>query len=45
MIPDGAEEVMLTDMDPEVEAGRQKMRNAYDEDETGGPSGVQCAAN
>lgn len=42
MIPDNAEECMLTDLDPEQEARRRDTRPAYEEDE-GGPSRVQCA--
>ena len=42
MIPDNAEECMLTDLDPEQEARRKDTRQAYEEDE-GGPSRVQCA--
>lgn len=44
MIPDGAEEVMLIELDSEAEAKRQS-RNVYEEDDVGGPSRVQCAAN
>lgn len=45
IVPDGAEEVMLTEMDPEQEARRQHARNVYDEDEVSGPSRVQCATH
>lgn len=41
VIPEGAEECILTDMDPEQEA-RRRERQAHEEDE-GGPSRVQCA--
>lgn len=43
-IPDGAEECILTDLDPEQEARRRDTRQAYEEDE-GGPSRVQCATH
>lgn len=43
IIPDGAEECVLEDLDPEQEARRQECKNAYDEDEMGnGPSKVNC---
>ncbi|PNF37830.1 DnaJ subfamily A member 1 [Cryptotermes secundus] len=46
MIPDGAEECLLVDLDPEQEARRREYKNAYDEDEAGhGPSRVQCATH
>ncbi|XP_049798007.1 dnaJ homolog subfamily A member 1 [Schistocerca nitens] len=46
MIPDGAEECLLMDMDPDQEARRREYKNAYDEDESGtGPSRVQCATH
>ncbi|XP_049946336.1 dnaJ homolog subfamily A member 1 [Schistocerca serialis cubense] len=46
MIPDGAEECLLMEMDPEHEARRREYKNAYDEDESGtGPSRVQCATH
>ncbi|XP_012274281.1 dnaJ homolog subfamily A member 1 [Orussus abietinus] len=44
IIPDGAEECYLTDLDPEQEARRRDTRQAYEEDE-GGPSRVQCATH
>ncbi|XP_015514956.1 dnaJ homolog subfamily A member 1 isoform X1 [Neodiprion pinetum] len=44
MIPDGAEECMLTDLDPEQESRRRNTRQVYEEDE-GGPSRVQCATH
>ncbi|OXU30508.1 hypothetical protein TSAR_011545 [Trichomalopsis sarcophagae] len=44
MIPDGAEECNLVDLDPEQESRRRDTRQAYEEDE-GGPSRVQCATN
>ncbi|XP_012260458.2 dnaJ homolog subfamily A member 1 [Athalia rosae] len=44
MIPDGAEECLLTDLDPEQESRRRNTRQAYEEDE-GGPSRVQCATH
>ncbi|XP_077301181.1 dnaJ heat shock protein family (Hsp40) member A4-like [Arctopsyche grandis] len=47
VIPECAEECMLVDMDPEKESQRQSHRNAYDEDDDGGPgvNKVQCATN
>lgn len=46
MIPDGAEECLLVELDPEQEARRREYKNAYDEDEAGhGPSRVQCATH
>lgn len=46
MVPDGAEECLLQDLDPEAESRRRDYRNAYDEDEGhGGHSRVQCATN
>ncbi|XP_076628624.1 dnaJ heat shock protein family (Hsp40) member A4-like [Colletes latitarsis] len=44
MIPESAEECILTDLDPEQEARRRDQRQAYEEDE-GGPSRVQCATH
>lgn len=44
IIPDEAEEVAMTDLNPEQEAGRRDQRQAYEEDE-GGPSRVQCATH
>ncbi|KAI4503434.1 hypothetical protein M0802_001656 [Mischocyttarus mexicanus] len=44
IIPDGAEEVVLTDLDPETEHRRRDQRPAYEEDQ-GGPSRVQCATH
>lgn len=44
LIPDGAEEVLLTDLDPEQEHRRRDQRPAYEEDQ-GGPSRVQCATH
>ncbi|XP_026478027.1 dnaJ homolog subfamily A member 1-like isoform X2 [Ctenocephalides felis] len=46
-IPPGAEECMLIDMDPEQEARRRSHKNAYDEDDEGGPGAnrVQCATS
>ncbi|XP_015606140.1 dnaJ homolog subfamily A member 1 [Cephus cinctus] len=44
MIPDSAEEVVLTDLDPEQESRRRETPPAYEEDE-GGPSRVQCASH
>uniref|UniRef100_A0A6M2DKK9 Putative dnaj c chaperone protein n=1 Tax=Xenopsylla cheopis TaxID=163159 RepID=A0A6M2DKK9_XENCH len=46
-IPPGAEECMLIDMDPEQEARRRNHKNAYDEDDEGGPGAnrVQCATS
>lgn len=44
IIPDGAEEVMLTDTDPEQEQRRQQ-HSACDEDEMGGQSRVQCTTH
>ncbi|XP_076673042.1 dnaJ heat shock protein family (Hsp40) member A4-like [Andrena cerasifolii] len=44
VIPVGAEECTLTDLDPEQEARRRDQRQAYEEDE-GGPSRVQCATH
>lgn len=43
----GAEECMLIDMDPEQEARRRSHKNAYDEDDEGGPGAnrVQCATS
>lgn len=43
IIPEGAEECNLMDLDPEQEA-RRNQRQAYEEDE-GGPSRVQCATH
>ncbi|PSN40677.1 DnaJ subfamily A member 1 [Blattella germanica] len=46
MIPDGAEECLLIELDPEQEARRRDYKNAYDEDEAGhGPNRVQCATH
>ncbi|XP_050308397.1 dnaJ homolog subfamily A member 1 [Anthonomus grandis grandis] len=48
MIPDGAEECVLEDFDPEQEARRRQHKNAYDEDEemhSPGGQRVQCATN
>lgn len=44
IIPEGAEECQLTDLDPEQEARRRDQRQAYEEDESG-PSRVQCATH
>lgn len=46
MIPDNAEECVLTPMDPEQESRRRSHKNAYDEDDDPrrGP-GVQCATS
>lgn len=44
LIPDGAEDVVLTDLDPETEHRRRDQRPAYEEDQ-GGPSRVQCATH
>lgn len=44
MIPDGAEDCVLMDLDPEQESRRKDQRQAYEEDE-GGPSRVQCATH
>lgn len=44
MIPEGAEECILTDLDSEQEARRRDQRQAYEEDE-GGPARVQCATH
>lgn len=44
IVPDGAEECLLTDLDPEQEQRRRDTRQAYEEDE-GGPSRVQCATH
>ncbi|XP_046408253.1 dnaJ homolog subfamily A member 1 [Ischnura elegans] len=43
IIPDGAEECVLEELDPEQEARRQEYKNAYEEDDMGnGPSKVNC---
>ncbi|KOC61879.1 DnaJ like protein subfamily A member 1 [Habropoda laboriosa] len=44
VIPEGAEECTLTDLDPEQEARRRDQRQVYEEDESG-PSRVQCATH
>lgn len=44
IVPEGAEECSLVDLDPEQEARRRDQRQAYEEDE-GGPSRVQCATH
>lgn len=44
IIPDNAEECLLTDLDPEQEQRRRDTRQVYEEDE-GGPSRVQCATH
>lgn len=43
IVPDGAEECPLMDLDPEHE-NRRRERREYEEDESG-PSRVQCATN
>jgi hypothetical protein len=49
IVPDGAEECVLQDLDPKDEARRRQRAhgNAYDEDDDprgmGGPGRVQCA--
>lgn len=47
IIPDNAEEVMLVEFDPEEEARRRHMKNAYSEDDDmhGHGQRVQCATN
>ncbi|KAL7286962.1 hypothetical protein TKK_0018817 [Trichogramma kaykai] len=46
IVPDGAEEVALLEIDPEQECRRKERarQQAYEEDESG-PSRVQCATN
>lgn len=44
IIPEGAEDCSLMDLDPDQEVKRREQRQAYEEDE-GGSSGVQCATN
>lgn len=44
IVPDGAEECTLVDIDPEQESRRRDHR-PEEEDEEGGPSRVQCATN
>lgn len=44
IIPDGAEECTLLELDPEQESRRRDTRQAYEED-AGGPSRIQCATN
>ena len=44
IIPDGAEECTLVELDPDQESRRRDHRQAYDEDQ-GGPSRIQCATN
>lgn len=44
IIPEGAEDCSLMDLDPEQEVRRREQREAYEEDERGS-SGVQCATN
>lgn len=44
IVPDGAEECSMVDLDPEHENRRRDTRQAYEEDD-GGRSGVQCATN
>lgn len=44
IIPDGAEAVVLTDLDPDQEKKRADNRPVYEEDQ-GGPSRVQCATH
>lgn len=44
IVPDGAEECNLVDLDPDQESRRRDTRQAYEEDESG-PSRVQCATN
>jgi len=45
IVPDGAEEVTIVDLDPEQESRRRDNRQAYEEDPAGGPSRIQCATN
>lgn len=46
MIPDGAEECVLQDIDPLQDGRRKEHGNAYDEDEPGSAaSRVQCATS
>ena len=45
IVPDGAEEVQLVEIDPEEESRRRDTRQAYEEDADGGPSRVQCATH
>lgn len=44
IVPDGAEECNLVDLDPEQESRRRDTRQAYEEDDSG-PQRVQCASN
>ena len=44
IVPDGAEECTLMDLDPDHDSRRRDMHTEYDEDESG-PSRVQCATN
>jgi len=43
MIPDDAEEVMLSDFDPKAHSRRQQ--SYYDEDDEPRSSGVQCQSH
>lgn len=46
MIPDGAEECLLSKYDPKYEHGRRRGYQAYDSDEEGdGQPRVQCASH
>ncbi|KAJ8674835.1 hypothetical protein QAD02_010621 [Eretmocerus hayati] len=44
IVPDGAEECNLMEVDPHEESRRREQRQAYEEDD-GRPSRVQCATN
>lgn len=47
IVPDNAEEALLVEFDPEEEAKRRHMKNAYNEDDdmNGPGQRVQCATN